>query len=63
VHPDLLEVRVGGDLEEGLARWVFNEADYVKALAARADHPRVNPCYPEEATALGLDERVCIGSA
>jgi len=25
LHPDLLEVRVGGDVEEGLARWVFNE--------------------------------------
>src|SRR5439155_5137574 len=31
---------------------------YVKALAARADHLRVNPPDPEEATALGFDERL-----
>src|SRR2546425_11259828 len=53
-----MDVRVSGDLEEGLAGRVLDEADHVKALAARADHLRVNPSDPEEATALGLDERL-----
>src|SRR2546425_844353 len=53
-----MDVRVSGDLEEDLARRVLDEADHPKALAARADHLRVNPSDPEEATALGLDERL-----
>src|SRR5436309_692476 len=56
VDPDLLHVRIGGDCQERLARRVLDETDHVKALAAAADHLRIDASDPQEATAPRLDE-------
>ena len=38
VYADLLDVGMGGDCEEGMARWVLDQGDHVEALAAGVGH-------------------------